>query len=208
MEEVAYQAASSYFNPMRRLILTLLSATLLVACSDKSKSKIETPTAPRSGDSILFNSPYDSLETLSLPITLDTDVWDSLYFIHLDKYGPGEAWEITKRPYMKIAENEHFKAIIFIRSDESGAPVVITIDSAGQQIDGVALLGDWTSNDPSSWTTELATVDKDLTIHLLDSVSSFQLDPDGARIDSTRVLEIKHEYYKINHDGKVERIIK
>jgi hypothetical protein len=103
-------------------------------------------------------------------------------------------------------DSKNYKAIIFISTDETGSPTLITIDRIGNPIDTLFLLGDWASNDPSNGTTEIATINKDLTIHLLDSASTYDLGPDGDRIESTRKLTVTDELYRILNSGVIEKI--
>jgi len=68
------------------------------------------------------------------------------------------------------------------------------------------LLGDWASNDPENGTTEVALIGTDLTVHLLDSVSTYKLGREGERLDSTRQLTVTDELYKILDNGDISRV--
>lgn len=187
-----------------RFSFALLIFCTLTMCSGKPN------TAERAGDVRTevgkFKSVYDTLDQLKIPVTFRPDEWSNLYMEHLEKYGVKEGWELTKHPYAKVVDNERYKAIIFVSADETEAPTLITIDRLGNPIDTLFLLGDWASNDPGNGTTELATINEDLTIHLLDSVSAYDLGPDGDRIESTRKLTITDELYKILESGVIEKI--
>jgi len=73
-------------------------------------------------------------------------------------------------------------------------------------VDTINLLGDSAGNDPGSWTSELATINQDLTIRLLDSISTYDLSADDERIEDSRKLTVKDELFKILDSGKIGRI--
>jgi hypothetical protein len=153
-----------------------------------------------------FKSIYDTLDQMEIPVTFRPDEWANLHMRHLEKSGLKKGWELMKHPYAKLVDSANYKAIVFVSTDETGSPTLITIDRTGTPIDTLFLLGDWTSNDPSNETIELATINKDLTIHLLDSVTTYDLGPDGDRIESTRKLTISDNLYRILDSGVIERI--
>ncbi len=157
-------------------------------------------------DTAAFESVYDTLEFLTVPITLTPEKWIELYRNHLSKYGANEGWELFKNPYARLTENSNYKGIIFVSTDETGSPTLITIDKLGQPIDTLFLLGDWGGNDPSIGTREIVTINRDYTIHLIDSTSIFDLGPDGQRIESTGKLTVANERYRIFDNGKIEKI--
>ena len=82
--------------------------------------------------------------------------------------------------------------------------MIITFDKRGNKIDSFALLGDIASNDPSHWTKELSIINTDLTIQLVDSIWSYDLDSDGGRIETSGRLTIKNELHQILESGKFE----
>jgi hypothetical protein len=143
---------------------------------------------------------------MEIPVTFRPDAWSDHYMQHLEKYGIKEGWELMKHPYAKLVDSANYKGIVFVSTDETGSPTLITIDRKGDPIDTLFLLGDWTSNDPSSWTSELTTIDKDLIIHMLDSVSTYDLGPDGGRLENTRKLTVTAKSYRIRNSGVIERI--
>jgi|688.fasta_scaffold983675_1 hypothetical protein len=187
-----------------KLVLGLVITCTLTMCSDKPKTTEQTENEVTEVEG--FKSVYDTLDQMEIPITFRPDEWSDLYMKHLDKYGVKEGWELMKHPYAKLVDSKNYKAIIFISTDETGSPTLITIDRIGNPIDTLFLLGDWASNDPSNGTTEIATINKDLTIHLLDSASTYDLGPDGDRIESTRKLTVTDELYRILNSGVIEKI--
>ena len=187
-----------------KLIIGLVIICTLTMCSDKPKTteQIENKVAETQS----FKSVYDTLDQMEIPVTFRPDEWGDLYMEHLKKYGVKEGWELMKHPYAKLVDSDNYKGIIFVSTDETGSPTLITIDRSGNPIDTLFLLGDWASNDPSNGTIELTTIDKDLTIHMLDSVSTYDVGPDGDRLEDTRKLTITDELYRILNSGVIERI--
>lgn len=188
----------------KKLVLGLILLSTVTMCSDKSK--MTDKIASNRDDAGLFKSVYDTLDKIEVPVTFRPDKWSDLYMKHVDKYGIKEGWELLKHPYAKLTDRENYKAIIFTSTDETGSPTIITIDRQGIPVDTLFLLGDWGGNDPGFGTNEMATINKDLTIHLLDSASTYDLGPDGDRIESSRKLKITDELYKILDSGVIERI--
>lgn len=189
---------------IQRLIFGL-SILLTAGCSEKSKTdSVNNLTLQK--ETATFKSVYDTLDFLTVPITLTPEKWVELYRNHLSKYGANEGWELFKHPYARLTENSNYKGIIFVSTDETGSPTLITIDKRGQPIDTLFLLGDWGGNDPSIGTSEIVTINKDYTIHLIDSTSIFDVKPDGQRIESTGKLTVANERYRIFDNGKIEKI--
>jgi hypothetical protein len=186
-----------------KLVFGLLIVSTFTMCSDKPK---RTGQVENAAEVKLFRSVYDTLGQMEIPVTFRPDEWGDLYMKHLEKYGVKEGQELMKHPYAKLVDSENYKAIIFVSTDETGSPTLITIDRKGNPIDTLFLLGDRASNDPRNETIELATIDKDLTIHLLDSVSTYDLGPNEDRLENTRKLTIADEMYRIHNSGVIERI--
>ena len=99
-----------------KLVVGLLFWTV-TSCSDKAKTTdVASGTAT---EPTFFRSVYDSLEKMEVPIVLTPGIWDSLYQIHVNKYGiGGQPDTILARPYKKLIDSEKFKAIIFVSIDE------------------------------------------------------------------------------------------
>lgn len=154
----------------------------------------------------LFKSVYDTLDQMEIPITLTWDTWDDLYNKHVEKYGLGLGEDILEHPFAKLTEEKEFKAFVFVSRDETGSPVIITFDKNGEIIERFGLLGDIASNDPSSWTKELAIINKDFTIQFIDSVWTYDLNSDGGRIESSGKLTTKDQLYRLLDSGKFEKI--
>ena len=191
------------FKTMTQRLIFGLIILLTTNCSEKSKTD---STDNFEKQTKVFTSVYDTLDLLTVPITLTPDNWSDMYKKHLDKYGTKDGWELLKHPYARLTENSTYKGIIFISTDETGSPTLITIDKSGQPIDTLFILGDWGGNDPSIGTSEIATITKDYVIHLVDSTSTFDVGPDGDRIENSAKLTVTNGAYRILDNGKIEKI--
>lgn len=193
------------FETMIQRLIFGLTILLSTSCSEKPKTD-SVDNIPEQKETTTFSSVYDTLDFLTVPITLTPEKWSELYRDHLNKYGTTEGWELMKHPYARLTENSNYKGIIFVSTDETGSPTLITIDKDGQPIDTLFLLGDWGGNDPSIGTSEIVTINKDYIFHLIDSTSTFDVGPDGDRIESTSKLTVTNEKYRILDNGKIEKI--
>ncbi|HQQ98713.1 MAG TPA: hypothetical protein PLX35_15690 [Cyclobacteriaceae bacterium] len=186
---------------IRNVILGLTLLFGLTNCTKEAKTAEQTDSDTTKLES--FPSVYDTLFKMEIPITLTPSSWDELIYKHVDN-NRGEL--TTDHPFAKLIDTKNYKGVIFISTDETGSPVLFTFDRDGKEIDGMRLLGDWGGNGPSNGTSEIMTISKDLTIHLIDSISTWDVGPDGSRIDSTRQLRVKDELYKISDTGKIIKI--
>jgi hypothetical protein len=183
---------------MTRTTILYLTLLLGIGCINK----------PETSQSVgAFSTVYDTLEQFQILITLTDEKWHEMYKKHIDKYGIGNGWELLNHPFAKLSVGEKYKAIIFVSTDETGSPTVVTIDKGGNPIDTLFLLGDSGGNDPWIWTTEMATINKDLTIELLDSVSIFDVDTTTyERIANSKKIKVTKDIYKIRTTGEFEKI--
>ena len=188
---------------INRMFLCVPIALSMMGCSGKKNADNSSNTNVVAEP---FVSVYDTLDQLPIPITLTGGSWNELYMKHLERFGPKPGYRAIDHPYAKLAENDTYKAFIFIMNDESGAPVIMTFDRKGRMVDSISLLGESVINDPANWVVELATINEDLTIHLLDSISTYDLDADEVRIEGSGKLTVNDELYKILDSGKIEKI--
>jgi hypothetical protein len=182
--------------------LVITCMLTMSSCKPKSTEQIGSKAA----EIELFKSVYDTLNQMEIPITLTWKKWDDLYKKHIEKYGLRAGENTIDHPFAKFTEGKNFKAFLFVSTDETGSPVIVTFGRNGNRIDGLGLLGDIASNDPSNWTKELSIINKDLTIQLIDSVWNYSIDSNGGRIESSGKLTIKEESYRILDSGKFKKV--
>ncbi len=181
-------------------LLAFVFFILLTSCGRGTK------TESKNAEKKVFKSVYDTLDKIVLPVKWDPDVWSDLAEKHRDKYGmSGHDWEFHKHPYRILADRENFKAIVFFSQTETGSPIIMTIGKDLKPIDTLTLLGDWGGNDPSYGVSEIAEIESDLSIMLLDSISNWNLDSQGERIEDSHDLKIKLERFRILDNGKIKK---
>jgi hypothetical protein len=126
---------------------------------------------------------------------------------HIEKYGIVNGGELLDHPFAKLSDGDKYMAVIFVSTDETGSPTIVTIDKFGNPIDTLFLLGDSGGNDPWIWTTETATINKDMTIELLDSVSTFEVDTATfERVENSRKIRVTKDIYRIRFSGEFEKV--
>lgn len=186
-----------------RLIFGL---TILIAASCSEKKELSVNNIGAQKDTTEFVSVYDTLDILKVPVSLTPHDWNGLHQKHLERYGVKEGLELLQHPYARLTGNSDYKAVVFISTDETGSPTLITLSKNGLPIDTLYLLGDWSANNPGQETNELVTIGKDYLIHLIDSTSAFEVDENSERMEASRKVTVTHESYRISDKGRIEKI--
>jgi len=181
--------------------LTILIST---SCSEKKENSVDNIGAQK--DTTEFVSVYDTLDILNVPVSLTPRKWTELHQRHLERYGVKDRLELLQHPYARLTGNSDYKAVVFISTDETGSPTLITLGKNGLPIDTLYLLGDWSANSPSQETNELVTISKDYLIQLIDSTSTFELSGNDVRIETSRKVTVTNESYRISDKGRIEKI--
>jgi hypothetical protein len=185
-------------------ILFLAILQFILGCSGKyNQGKLEEVNDDVQNH---FISVYDTLRKIDLPLTWTPVEWSDLYMKHIEKYGIRHGDLKTDRPYGMLVDEENYKGIIFVSPDATGSPVLLTFDRNGKQVDGMMLMGDWGNNDPSFGTSEIVTIDENRVIHMIDSISTWDLDETGDRIESTKKTTVSNEWYQILKTGVIKKI--
>ena len=184
----------------KNLVIGILVAIGLSACTRKVDHN------EKSQETGLFKSDYDTLKQIELPVLYTWDTWSEQVAGHHERYGVGQGWELSKHPFGKLIDTINYKGIIFISTDETGSPTLITIGRNQNPIDTLFILGDMGSNDPGIKTIEQGSIDNNLVIQLVDSVFTYDVGDAGNRINTTEKLTIKTEKYRIENTGHIKKI--
>lgn len=188
---------------IKHLPFALILIFLAISCN---QNKTQSETAFSSSELGTFASPYDTLPVLSLPITITPESWDTLYSKYIYRYGLPSNTDIFLRPYAKLAGKKFYKAFIFISTDETGTPLLVSFDRNRNKISELSLLGDWNANDPSTHVNETSVINNNLMITLIDSIKTYDTTNEGNRIESSEKLTIKNEIFSISEKGEVIKI--
>jgi hypothetical protein len=178
--------------PVLKLSRLVLLGILLSSCNSKKQSNSET---------ITFQSIYDSLEKIELPLQLTPKSWSEI--VRTKTKNHSSLSTAHTQPIAKIYDCKDFKLVLFEFQAESAAPILYSVNKKNELTDTLFLMGDWTSNDPENRTQEYVTINKDLTIQLLDSAFTWKVDSLGERIQSTMATKVKLENYQISEMGKI-----
>ena len=122
------------------------------------------------------------------------------------KLGNNEEIKLLKHPFAKLVDNEAYDAIICTVPNECQSPFLVTINKNGKIIDSLFLLGKWGGNDPSYGIVEYAIINSDLTIQIIDTTDTWDVDKDYRSIESSKKTTIKNEHYKVLDNGTIKKI--
>jgi hypothetical protein len=181
--------------PAHKLSSLVLLGALLYSCNSEKQSNTEA---------ITFRSIYDSLAKIELPLKLTPESWSEIIKTKTERYSSLST--TYAEPVVKIYDGEDFKLVLFVFQAESAAPILYSVNKKKELTDTLFLMGDWTSNDPENATQEYVTINKDLTIQLLDSAFTWKVDSLGERIEASKKLLVKFEEYKIFESGKISKL--
>lgn len=190
---------------MKNFILTFLAFIILVSCSEKRRGEADE-NIEQKNNTLNFQSKYENLEILPLPVKWTSEIWSIICENYLKKQSSLDNSKSQYHPFAKLNIHSNYNAIVFISSNETNAPVIVTFDNIGHPIDTLILMGDWGNNDPSIYTNELVVINKDLTINLIDSTTFYKVDSEGKRIENSAKKKVKIVFYKISKNGKIKKI--
>jgi len=105
--------------------------------------------------------------------------------------------------YGKLVDSEKYTAIVYLLPCDGVLPVIQTTDKKGTKISELELYDGYCGEDEFSWGSSRFTINKELTIQITDSVSSFKRDNKAEIIESTKKVTVKHRQFYINENGKI-----
>jgi hypothetical protein len=188
-----------------RIIWIITFICVLASCSEKTKTKMSTENSISYSNS--FKSQYDTLVKLELPFIPSPIIWDDLLKEHFERFNfeNQDYWKLLNHPYAKLVDAKNYKAIIFYANNENNSPSIVTIGKNGVPIDTLLLLRNSGGNDPSYYSTAFVKVNTDLSIQIIDSISTYEVDQIGHRIESTLKLNVIKELHKILKTGEIQK---
>ena len=183
---------------MKKHFTIILLLTLLTSC-EKSNQKAKVSLnekrqkAEYSEKIPIINLPFSS--------TCDIELKGSRFGFtdkEISKYGRKDC-----SIYGKLVDNKKYTAIIYLLPCDVVLPILQTTDKKGIKISELELLEGYCGEDEFSWGSSGFTINKDLTIQITDSASSFERDDKAEIILSTKKLTVKHRQFYINENGKI-----
>ncbi len=182
-----------------KIFLGLALISIFVNCTQQNKATIHD------GNILGKQSPKDTIVTLKLPLVISSENWDEM-FKKYGKLGNNEEIKLLKHPFAKLVDNEIYEAIICTVPNEVDSPFFVTINKDGKIIDSLFLIGEYGGNDASIGIKEYALINNDMTINIIDSTFSFDVDKDYNRIESSEKLTVKNVLYKVLENGMIKKI--
>jgi len=106
----------------------------------------------------------------------------------------------------KIFESEDFITIIGYIPNDTGTPLLVTFDKTGTQTSSWAAYGT-AMGDMGRYTSNFVTIDRDRTIHFVDSTVTRKINQDGTdEIPGTDSLTVTTKKYRLTDKGTIESV--
>jgi hypothetical protein len=182
-------------NDMRTI--TILGLLILFGCSGQSSSVNKD-----------FAELRDKLPTIETPISFNSNSHIGLG--PADLADNGLLKELKERSYFsvfgKIFESEDFITIIGYIPNDTGTPLLITFDKTGTQTSSYAAY-ETAMGDMGRYTSNFVTIDRDRTIHFIDSTVTRKINEDGTdEIPGTDSLIVTTRKYRLADKGTIESV--
>lgn len=175
----------------------LLLLSLLLFCCEQPK-KVD-----KIKKEITFIEFTNNIKQLKFPIEAkcEKDLIGSTIDLNketIKKYGP-ENCSI----YGKIFENNKYTAIMYLYPTDVSMPIIQTNNKNGTKISSLNLYEISCWEDESISENSWFIINKDLSIELGDSSTTFERDDNGEIIESTRTIKVRNRTFKINSAGEI-----
>lgn len=177
--------------------------TLLTGCGKINQKDNVSLNERRQKMEYSFSEYSEKIPLITLPLSssCDTVLKGSSFGLsntEISKYGTE-----TSEVYGKIAVKEKYTAIIYLYPADVVLPIILTTDKNGNQISKLDLYENYCNESETSFETSTFIIDKDLSIQLTDTLTTFDRDDKDEIIDSTKNTTIAKKQFFINEDGKI-----
>ena len=178
-------------------VLTIFGLLIFIGCGGQRSSKNKD-----------FVELSDKLPTIQTPISFNSNTEINL------KAADFPDNEIIKKlrainyfsPFGKLFEDENLMVIIGYIPNDTGTPVIATIDSGGKEIDS-HLVYETAMGDMGYYSSNYVTIFPDRRICFIDSITTRKINAEGTNeIPGTDSLAVKTKTYKITDKGKIEKV--
>jgi len=178
-------------------ILTIIGFLIFISCNGQ-----------KTVENKYFVELRNKLPTIATPITFNSDNDIDLKAIELADN------EILKKlenrnyfsAFGKIFETENFITIVGHIPNDSGTPVLITIDKDGIEVSS-HIIYETVMGDMGRYSSNFVTIDSDRIIHFTDSTLTRQINEEGDdEIPGTDSLTVTIRKYRITDSGKIEKL--
>ncbi|MEI6123736.1 MAG: hypothetical protein WCQ95_08910 [Bacteroidota bacterium] len=188
---------------MIKFFLGLTIIGILISCTNNNKTAVQDDN--NSNKQIQSPDPFDKIIKLKLPLIISSDNWNDM-FKKYGNYSDNDNYKLLKHPFARLIDKEKFEAIICTVPSEVESPAFVTIDRNGKVIDSLFLVGKYGGNDPCYGISEYAIINTDLTIQIIDTTYTWDVDKDYSRIDNSKKMTVQNELYKVLDNGIIKKI--
>ena len=188
---------------MKTAITTIFIILTFFSCQQKNQQKgvLDKGQIQDKGE-FLFPDYVKTINQIDLPLktTCEKELEppllpyaDSL----ISKFGPENS-----RIYGKLADKKRFTAIIYLYPADIVLPIIQTTDKQGNKISTLNLFENCNEDElfkSTSWTS----INKDLSIVINDSITTYKRDKEGEIINSSKRTKISHKNFYIDDEGQI-----
>lgn len=185
---------------MRNKISLVFITLLLFSCTTNSNSKKNQEVKK---SEISFMEFSKKLPEIDVPLSSSCDIeleGSSFGFTNeeIERFGIANTTILGK-----LADTEKYTAIIYLYAGDVVFPIIQTTDKNGNKISELKLNDGYCGEDESSMEFLSFKIEKDLTIQLTGSVTTFERDENGEILEATKKTIVNHSHFFINEDGKI-----
>lgn len=177
--------------------ITITGLLILFGCSGQSSSVNKD-----------FAELRDKLPTIETPISFNSNT--DIGLRPADLADNGLLKDLKERSYFsvfgKIFESEDFITIIGYIPNDTGTPLLVTFDKTGTRTSSYVAY-ETAMGDIGRYTSNFVTIDRDRTIHFIDSTVTRKINEDGTdEIPGTDSLIVTTRKYRLTDKGTIESV--
>lgn len=188
---------------MTKSFTIILISTLLFGCGKGNKTESKPWNERRQKLELTFSDYSEKIPLITLPLisTCDVELKGSRFGFtdkEILKYGT-EMSEI----HGKLADKDKYTAIIYLYPADVVLPIILTTDKKGQKISRLDLYENYCNESETSIETSAFKINKDLSIQLTDTLTTFDRNEKDEIIESTKKATVSRKLFLINENGKI-----
>ena len=188
---------------LNKNLTIILLLTLLSSCGKTTQKDNVSLNEKRQKLEYSFSEYSEKIPLVTLPLNsnCETGLEGSLFGFtnnEISKFGKADC-----SIYGKLADNDKYTAIIYLITGDIILPIIVTTDKKGKKISELELYDGYCGEEETFNEISFVSIDKNLTIQLKDSSTTYKRDDKIEIIESTRKTTVKHRQFYINDNGKI-----
>lgn len=191
------------------LIFQILVLIILFGCGQNTEKKAENQTEIQietvNKKENSFDDYLTTIPQTKLPLDLKCDIDLNSSSVDFDRETIDKFGQENSRIYGKIAVTDDFTAIIYLSPADIILPIIQTTNRQGKKISELKIFERYCGEDEFSRETSWATISKDLTITLSDSVITYKRNNEGQIIEESKTSEVRHRKFQIDNYGRINK---